>query len=332
MPKIDLHRHLEGSLRLSTLSELVQSERMDLPVNGESLHRLIQVCPEDSRTSSSFLSKFKIIRTFFRSPQIIQRFVHEAIQDAAADGIYYLELIFTPFALAQIKDFPLEEVTDWVITSAMTTAEQEGVGVGLILSFNRHESIQLAEQVIQVAADRVGKGVVGVSLAGNEVEFSADPFVEILHAAQNAGLKITVHAGEWTGAETVRHAIERIGADRIGHGIRIMEDPEVVALAKERRIVFEVCLSSNLQSGVIARMEDHPLPAMIQAGLQVTVNTDDPCISDIRLSEEFQIARDTLGLSTTTLIALTLVASQAVFLEPGAKKVLESRLQDEFFR
>jgi adenosine deaminase len=331
LPKIDLHRHLEGSIRLSTLTELVRNEGIDLPSDEASLRRIVQVGRDDPKTSDNFLSKFKHLRAFYRSPGIIQRMVRETVIDAADDKVVYLELHFTPFALAQVRDFPLQEVVDWVIEAALDTADQVGMGVGLIPSFNRHESVQIAEQVVEIALDRVGKGIVGLGLSGNEVDFSAEPFVELFHAAQRAGLKITIHAGEWTGAETVRHAIDQIGADRIGHGIRIMEDPEVIALARERRTVFEVCLSSNLQSGVINHMEDHPLPAMIQAGLQVTLNTDDPGVSNIRLSDEFKIAMDSLGLTRTTLTALTMVSAQAAFLEPASKIQLERSLQEKLF-
>jgi adenosine deaminase len=107
MPKIDLHRHLEGSLRLSTMKELVKVENMDLPVDEEELRRFVQVCPDEPQSSSNFLSKFKFLREFYRSPEIIQRFVREAISDASKDGIRYLELRFTPFALAQFRNFPL---------------------------------------------------------------------------------------------------------------------------------------------------------------------------------------------------------------------------------
>jgi adenosine deaminase len=311
--------------------ELIRDERMDLPTEEESLRKIVQIDPDDPKSFTNFLSKFKPLRDFYRSPEIIQRFVREAIVDAALDNVRYLELRFTPFALAQFRDFPLQEVVDWVVETALETADQEGMGVGLIMSVNRHESIQLAEQVAQIAADRLGKGIVGLGLSGNEVDFSTEPFLDLFHAAQEAGLRTTVHAGEWTGAETVRYALERIGADRIGHGVRVIEDPEVVSLARERRTVFEVCLSSNFQSGVVEKMETHPLPAMIKTGLQVTLNTDDPGISNIRLSDEYQIAIDELGLSKTTLCALTLVAAQAAFLDREEKKALEWRLQEELF-
>jgi adenosine deaminase len=331
LPKIDLHRHIEGSVRLSTLMELAKDEHMDLPTGEDELRRLVQICSQDPKTSDNFLSKFKVLRDFYRSPEIIQRVVRETILDAAEDNVSYVELHFTPMALAQVKDFPLQEVIDWVIEASRLAADEAGIGVGLIASFNRHESIQIAEQVVGLAIDRVGNGIVGLGLSGNEVGFSAEPFVDLLHSARMSGLKITVHAGEWTGADTVRHAIDRIGAERIGHGIRIMEDLEAVALARERRTVFEVCLSSNLQSGAVESMECHPLPAMIQAGLQVTLNTDDPCISNIRLSDEYRIAIDQLGLSKTTIAAFIMVAAQAAFLEPKEKKKLELDLQNELF-
>ena len=170
LPKIDLHRHLEGSIRLSTLAELVRSEGIDLPTDEASLRRIVQVSGDDPKTSDNFLSKFKYLRSFYRSPEIIQRIVRETIIDAADDKVVHLELHFTPFALAQLRDFPLQEVVDWVIESALDTADQVGMGVGLIPSFNRHESIQIAEQVVEIAMDRLGKGVVGLGLSGNEVD------------------------------------------------------------------------------------------------------------------------------------------------------------------
>jgi adenosine deaminase len=327
LPKIDLHRHLEGSLRLSTLAELVHSESMDLPGDESVLQKMVQISPGEPHTSDIFLTKFKSLRNFYRSPEIIQRFVREAVLDAASDNIRHLELIFTPYALAQERGFPLREVVDWVVESARKTAEEEEISVGLIASFNRHESMEIAEEVARIAVDQMENGIVGLSLAGNEVEFSAEPFAGLFHDAREAGLRISIHAGEWTGAETVRHALETLEADRIGHGIRIMEDEDVVAIARERRTTFEVCLSSNLHSGVIERMEDHPLLAMIQAGLQVTLNTDDPAISNIRLSEEFLIAIEQLGLSITTIKALILVAAQAAFLSPHKRKALEESMQ-----
>lgn len=331
LPKIDLHRHLEGSLRLSTLTEIVKSEALDLPGDETSLAKMVQVSSEDPRTASNFLSKFKPLRTIYRSPEIIQRVVREVVLDAAADGLYYLELQFSPVALSQARGFDLKDVMDWVVDAAGTVSRESGLGLGLIPSINRHESLSMAELVAQLAADRQDKGIVGLSLAGNEAEFSAEPFEGIFQEARGAGLKLTIHAGEWSGADTVRHALEAIEADRIGHGIRILEDTNIVSIARERRAIFEICLTSNLHSGIVQQLQDHPLPAMIEAGLQVTLNTDDPGISNISLSDEYRIAIEELGLSITTLKALVLVAAQGAFLSKRDKRDLEQRLKADLF-
>jgi len=331
LPKIDLHRHLEGSIRLSTLMDIVKREALDLPRDESSLAKMVQISSEDSWTSSNFLSKFKPLRDIYRSPEIIQRIVREAIHDAASDNICYLELQFTPVALSQARGFDYKDVIDWVTEAAAGTSHEVGLGLGLIPSINRHESISMAELVAQLATDHQDKGVVGLGLAGNEAEFTAQPFEGVFQEAKESGLKLSIHAGEWSGADTVRHALEEMNADRIGHGIRILENQNTVSLARERRVIFEVCLSSNLHSGVVQQIQDHPLQAMIQAGLQVTLNTDDPGVSNIRLSDEYRIAIKELGLSITTLKALLFVAAQGAFLPVQEKRELEGKLKKEVF-
>ncbi len=331
MPKIDLHRHLEGSFRLSTLLEVAKQEGIDLPSKALTLQDQVQIAATDPRTYQKFLSKFKTLRKFYRSPRLIQRFVCEAIEDAAKDQIKYLELFFTPAALANACDFPLGEVVDWVLEAAEGASDETGITVNLITSVNRHETVVLAEEVVDIALQHLDSGIVGLDLSGNEADFSSEPFEGLFRDAQAAGLRITVHAGEWAGAESVSYALERLGAERIGHGVRILEDKNVVAIARERGAYFEVCLTSNLQSGVIPSLAEHPLPEMIQAGLQVTLNTDDPGISKITLTHEYHLAIEELGLSQVTLVALIMTAAKAAFLEDRKKKALETSLEEAFF-
>lgn len=329
LPKVDLHRHLEGSLRLATVAELAAQFGVG-PAPGEgSLRARVQVVDGDPRTWDAFLSKFETLRLLYRTPDTIQRIVDEAIEDAAADHVQYLELHFTPAALAQQGGFAPGEVFDWVIDAAHRATARSGVQVGLIPSINRHESVRQAEEVAHLAASRMPEGVVGLDLAGNEVEFPADPFAAIFRSARAAGLGITLHAGEWSGPDSVRKAIEVMGAARIAHGGRVMEDPEAVALARERRTVFEICLTSNLHSGVAPDIDHHPLLRMIEAGLQVTLNTDDPGISGICLSDEYALAVERLGLSLESIKGLILAAAQACFLPERARHTLESRLQSQ---
>ena len=322
LPKVELHRHLEGSLRLETMLDIARSHGVTVPASILRLSNLVQVQDEEPFTFSNFLQKFKTLRLFYRSPNVIHRVTREAVEDAARDNIRYLELRFTPVALSRAERFPLHDVMSWVCTSAREAAEEFGIKVRLIASVNRHESPELAEQVAWLASDYMQDGIVGLDLAGNEADFSAKPFAPIFREARESGLRITVHAGEWGGAENIREAIEDLGAERIGHGVRIMEDPSVVAMAQERGTVFEVCITSNYQSGVVKRLEDHPLPRMMDAGLNVTINTDDPSISRILLSEEFQIAQEVLGVPFDALKERVMAAANAAFLSETERESL----------
>ncbi len=328
IPKVELHRHLEGSLRLKTMSEVSRALGLGLPGTGP-LGSMVQVDGNDPYTFTNFLKKFETLRLFYRSPEIIGRITREAISDAAADNIKYMELRFTPVALSRAEKFPLGEVIDWVIEGARQAEKESGLHVGLIASVNRHESTDLAEEVVKLALDRQKAGIVGLDLAGNEADFSAMPFAGLFQEARQAGLHITVHAGEWNGAANVCEAIEQLGAERIGHGVRVLEDPAAVALARERGTVFEVCITSNFQSGVVKDLRDHPMPRMIEAGLKVTLNSDDPSISRITLSDEFQRAVDHHLAAESMLPSLILNSVQAAFLSPSERKRLARYFEKE---
>src|SRR5512143_686463 len=313
-PKVELHRHLEGTLRLRTMLEVADQHGITIPDDVLRLSSLVQMQEEESFSFKTFLSKFDTLRLFYRSPDIIHRITREAIEDAAADNVRYMESRFTPVALSRAERFPLHDVIDWVLTSARAAADEFGVTVRLIASVNRHESPELAEQVAWLAAEHRGHGLVGIDLAGNEAEFSAKPFYGIFREAKQAGLHISVHAGEWGPAANVREAIEDLGAERIGHGVRVVEDPAVVDLAREHGTAFEVCVTSNYQSGVVKKLEDHPLAKMLECGLNVTVNADDPSISRITLSHEYHVVVRELGVPEDALKQMILASANASFL------------------
>ena len=327
-PKVELHRHLEGSLRIETLLELSESHGIKT-ASKDDFYSLVQVQQDDPLTFSNFLSKFQPLRLFYRSPEVISRIAYEVIEDAAKDNVRYLELRFTPVALSRVEGFPLGEVMDWVTESAHRASEDFNIQTRLIASVNRHESPQLAEEVAQLTVDRISKGFVGMDLAGNEVEFSAKPFAPIFREAKENGLAITIHAGEWGGAENVREAIEDLNADRIGHGVRVLEDDKVVALAQERKIPFEVCITSNYQTGAVSALLSHPLTRMMMADLVVTINTDDPSISKINLSNEYMIACDDLSLPHETLAETILTAADSAFLPQPERQDILNILQQE---
>lgn len=309
--------------------DVARKHGMTLPASVVRLSRLVQVQDEEPLTFENFLNKFNTLRMFYRSPEVIDRITREAIEDAAKDNVRYMELRFTPVALSRAERFPLDNVIDWVIESAQAGAKKYGVTVKLIASVNRHESVELAEQVAWLASDRIGKGIVGMDLAGNEAQHPAKPFLPIFKEAKQAGLSITVHAGEWGGAQNVREAIEDFGAQRIGHGVRAVEDGYTTVLAREHGTAFEVCVTSNYQTGVVKSLAAHPLKEMIEKGLNVTLNTDDPSISQIALTDEYRLAVEDLHLSFDTLKQRILAAAGAAFLPEAEKKKIVDALAKE---
>lgn len=329
LPKVELHRHLEGTLRLETMLEIAQQHGIVNPADILRLSTLVQMQEEENFSFQNFLSKFNTLRLFYRSPDVIHRITREAIEDAAKDNIKYMELRFTPAALSRAERFPLHDVIDWVVASSQEAAQKYGVIVKLIASVNRHESHELAEQVAWLAAERKDQGMVGMDLAGNEAEFKSEPFYGVFKEAKQSGLHVTIHAGEWGPAANVKEAIEELGAERIGHGVRVLEDDTVAQLAKERGAAFEVCVTSNYQSGIVPTLEAHPLSEMLERGLNVTINTDDPSISRITLSHEYYVACENLGLSQDVLKQRIIAAAQAAFLPDAERETLVTQLKKE---
>jgi adenosine deaminase len=329
LPKVELHRHLEGSLRLATLQEIGFAHGIPLPGTGE-LRDLVSISDEDKLTFENFLSKFQTLRLFYRSPDVIHRITREAIEDAAADNLKYLELHFTPVALSRAERFPLAEVMDWVLEAGQKASAEFHVQTRFIASVNRHEDPRMAAEVARLAAERMEKGIVGLGLAGNEADFSGLDFQGVFKEASESGLRLTIHAGEWGGAQNVANAITKLGAERIGHGVRVIEDKNVVALARERGVAFEVCVTSNHQSGVVSALSEHPLRVMLQEGLNATINTDDPSISMITLGNEYRVVCEELGLTIPALRERVLAAARASFLPEHDKERLVETICAEY--
>jgi adenosine deaminase len=328
LPKIELHRHLEGSLRLSTLAELARQYNLDVPAyDVDGLRPHVQIMPDSPATAAHFLSKFVVLRKFYVSPDVISRFVHECIADASADNVRYMELRFTPKALARVMNFPFSDVIEWVTSAALEAQTDTGTRVKLIVSLNRHESLTEAEEIVRAALDHKDRGIVGLDLAGPELGYPANPFAGLFREARHAGLQVTIHAAEWDGPENIRFAIEHLGAARIGHGVRILEDASIVALARERGTIFEVCPTSNYHSGVISALTKHPLPAMHAAGLAITLNTDDPSLSNITLSDELYNAKTLFQFGLGQIQAMILNAATCAFLPETERLKLTERLR-----
>ncbi|MGQ9503053.1 MAG: adenosine deaminase [Anaerolineae bacterium] len=315
LPKVELHRHLEGSLRLETLIEIARAYHLDLPsYDLETLRPYVQVMKGDSPDFIAYLEKFKLLRRFYVSPDLIARIVSECIADAATDNIKYLELRFNPVALSKLRGFALEQVVLWVAEAAEQAQRDYDIKVKLIVQIGRDESISTARHIAEIAVAAQHKGVVGLDLAGDELTYPATPFTGVFCWAKEKGLHITIHAGEVGPAANIREAVERIGAERIGHGIRAVEDPELMPFLAERGVTLEMCPTSNLHTGAIATLSEHPLPYYLEQDVRVTINTDDPGISNTSLTDEYVLAVQHMGIDFQTIRQTILYAAAASFL------------------
>lgn len=330
LPKIELHRHLEGAMRLETLVEIARSHAFEMPeYEAETLRPFVQMMPEEQRDWQHFFAKFATLRQFYLSPDIIRRITREAVIDAAADNIVYMELRFTPRTLGKIIRAEPHDVIGWVCEAAQQAAADHAIQVRLIVSINRHESPELGQEVLTAALAHRDQGVVGLDLAGVEEGFSAQLFTPLFQQAREAGLGLTVHAGEWEGARSVWDAVLHLGAMRIGHGIRALEDPKTVQVLAERGIVLEVCPTSNYYTGVVDALDQHPLPTLNARGLLTTVNTDDPLIFDLTLTQELAVAVARLGLTLAEVKQAMLRAAEAAFLPDETRRPLVERLRSQ---
>jgi len=313
LPKIDLHRHLEGSLRLHTLAEIAQEHDIDLPGRAiQDLRPLVTVSGEEP-DFHRFLEKFKVLRRFYPTREAVERIAYEAVADAADDNVQYLELRFNPVALARAQGFPLEAVTRWVCRGAADARQDYNIRVNLIVQIGRDEALETARELVQVALAHRDEGVVGLDLAGDEEGFPAPPFQAVFRQARRDGLHLTVHAGEVGPPANVEEAIRNLEAERIGHGVRCVEDPRVVQLIRERKITLEVCPTSNVQTGAVHDFWRHPLPDLLSLGLRVSINTDDPSISDTTLTDEYWVAMSAMRITLKQIKRTIVTAAQASF-------------------
>lgn len=312
LPKIDLHRHLEGSVRFETLVELAREVKLGL--SREELRR--RSCMKGEKPGFlRFMSRFEIYRGLYPSREWIERVAFEAAEDAKKDGVVYLELRFSPTHFGRRMGAKGEDVAEWVARGA----RRAGLPVTFIATFGRHFGVKANEPTTRAVQ---GTGIFsGIDLAGVE-SVSGRPFLPLFRKLK---LPVTIHAGEAGGPENVREAIEKFGARRIGHGVNILRDSRLVDAARKKAVHFEVCLSSELQTRAARSWKGHPGLRMIRKELDVSLNTDDPSVCDVRLSGELRAA-ERAGLDRLQLGLATLSAAGAAFLPQEGRRSLARRI------
>ncbi len=308
MPKIELHVHLDGSMRLETAS---QWSKESLDVVREKME-----APIDCVDLNNYLTKFSFPLSLLQTKDHLTRVAYELVEDLEKDHVIYAEIRFAPI-LHTKQGLSLQEVVEAVLDGL----KKGRIKCGLLLCLMRNEKEENNRKVIEVAKQYLGKGVVGLDLAGAEGMYPTSNFASLFQEAQKQNIPFTIHAGEADGPSSILSAIQ-FGAKRLGHGVRIIEDSSLMQLAKKQDITLEICPSSNLQTRIVTNYADHPLFALFNQGLHVTINTDNRTVSNITLTQEYQKLKDAFPFAEEDFKAMNLYAVQASFLPEEEKQQL----------
>ena len=284
-PKIELHVHLEGTVRAPTLLEIAR--RNDYPLPADTVEGLAELYR--FRDFRHFIEVWILTTNALQRAEDFRQVVVDYAEEAAAHGAVYLEGIFSPAERVR-RGCSWQEIYEGFCDGADAARELHGVEIRLTPDIPRGFTMDEARETVEWAARFRDRGVVGVGLGGLEAEYPPEPYAEVFMRAKSLGLGSVPHAGEVAGAESVRGALEALGADRLRHGIRAEEDPGLVRELAGRGIVLDVCPLSNLRTGAVASLEDHPLPRLVAAGVRCSISTDDPAMFDTDLTRDYEAA------------------------------------------
>lgn len=327
LPLIDLHRHLDGSVRLQTILDLGRRHNIPLPaLDIEGLRPLVQVLPDRPAEAAmpgvmAFIAKFKWMTAVLADLDACRRVAYENVEDARGEGIDYIELRFSPWFMAEAHDLDPTGVVEAVLDGVGAGARDFGVKAKMIGIISRTYGPETAWQELEALLHH-RDGLVALDLAGDEVNWPGTLFVEHFTRAREVAWRITVHAGESAGPESIWQAIRDLGAARIGHAVTAINDPALLDHMAEHAIGVESNLTSNVQTSTVPDYASHPIRSFMEHGLLVTLNTDDPGISAIDLRHEYEVAAPAAGLTSDQIRQAQCNALTAAFLSEEERELL----------
>ncbi len=319
MPKVELHVHLEGSIRPATLLELARRNKEPLP--ADTIEGL-----EDWYTFTDFPHFAEIYQTLSRCIQTaddIELIAHDFLQGQADQNVRHSEVTYTAHTIWKNTRIPFERQLAALNKARAWGEEELGVSMGLIIDIPRDWADEKdAAMIGEWVVDHHGNGVIALGLAGYEVGFPPEDYAAPFdHAAKN-DVPAVVHAGETMGPDSIWGAMDRLQSVRIGHGVRCLEDPKLVETLHTRQIPLEVCPTSNVCLGVVDALENHPLPKLIEEGLYVTINTDDPPMFGTTLNDELIRVSNAFGFGEDDLRHFMTQAARASLLPEAERNAL----------
>jgi len=326
LPKAELHNHLDGSLRAETMIDLAATAGVELPTrNADMLRRHMLV--DDARNLEEYLTRFELTIALLQTPDAIERVAYEMCEDAAADGVRYIEIRYCPW-LSTRHGLSLDDVMAAELRGIARGEADFGVTARAINCSLRQFDPALSVEIARHAVTQKG-GVVAFDLAGGEAGRPASEHRQAFDIARKGGLHITVHAGEAAGADSIADAVTACRAERIGHGTRLYEDPALLDYIRTQRITLETNITSNLQTRVVSSASLHPVRQYYDAGVRVTLSTDSWLMSGVTLSSEYWLAHTELGFDRREINRMILNGFRAAFLPPGQRNELVVRVAAE---
>lgn len=319
IPKVELHLHLEGAIPPTALWQLIEKYGGDPAVTTpEALEERFVY-----RDFPHFIETWIWKNEFLREYEDFTFIAEEVARDLARQNIRYVEAFFSPPDFAR-HDLRPQRLAEAIRSGLARVAEIE---VALVADLVRDNSPAEAEATLQAMVEVQDQGVIGIGLGGSEQSFPPEPFAEVFSRAQRLGLHTTAHAGEAAGPESIRGALHHLRVERIGHGTRAAEDEALVAYLAEEQIPLEMCPLSNVRTGVVPSLAEHPIRRFFERGLVVTVNTDDPQMFGNSLAEEYRLLVEVLGFSRAEIRSLILNAVDSAWLSPPRKEALARDLR-----
>ncbi|WP_370613612.1 adenosine deaminase [Citrobacter portucalensis] len=325
LPLTDVHRHLDGNIRAQTILDLGRQFNLTLP--AQTLETLI---PHVQVTSTepdlvSFLSKLDWGVKVLASLDACRRVAFENIEDAARNGLHYVELRFSPGYMAMAHQLPVAGVVEAVIAGVRKGCKTFGVEARLIGIMSRtFGEVACLQELDALLAHR--DHITALDLAGDELGFPGSLFLSHFNQARDAGWRITVHAGEAAGPESIWQAIKELGAERIGHGVKAVEDRALMDYLAEHRIGIESCLTSNIQTSTVASLANHPLKTFLEHGVIASLNTDDPAVQGVDIIHEYTIAAPAAGLTREQIRQAQINGLEMAFLSNEEKRTLREKV------
>jgi len=321
LPLTDIHRHLDGNIRIETILELGQKFNLALPATTiDTLRPFVQVI-EAEPNLVAFLSKLDWGVAVLGDLEACYQVAYENVEDAKNAQIDYAELRFSPYYMALKHNLPVQGVVEAVVAGVAAGSRDFNVKTNLIGIMSRSYGTEACQIELDGLLSQKDK-LVAVDLAGDELGKPGDLFVNHFKQVRDAGLRVTVHAGEAAGAESMWQAIKELGAERIGHGVKAIEDLKLMDYLVANKIGIESCITSNLQTSTIADITNHPIKTFLNHGVMASLNTDDPAVEGIELPYEYEVAAIQAGLSLAQIKQAQINGLEMSFLSAQEKQAL----------